>query len=305
MNNNLKQYAKEKLKKLDPEWVKMFELKEKEKEQNIKNIEKQQQEQQKEIERQKKEEEKLAQEEKKREEDNATLNDIKKSIEELSVVVKELTDKQPDIINNVLKEELPAIDEEKIIAGIINGMPRPKAGRDGQDAVIDYEKIKNDVLKDMPIPKDGKDGKDGEVIETTKLVKEVITKIKELPEKERIDISHLKNSQQILGVMGKLNKLDMSDLRWHGAGLGKVTTDATLTGSGTPDDPLKAVGGSGMTIETPTGDVDGVNMTYTVLRVPKYIIVDGINYFEGQGYSIVGLIITTDLPPTGFIRSIS
>lgn len=61
--------------------------------------------------------------------------------------------------------------------------------------------------------------------------------------------------------------------------------------------------GSGITFETPTGTVDGSNNIFTVLNTPKYIIVDGVTYFENNGYTIVGLTITTSVPPTGFIRS--
>lgn len=62
-------------------------------------------------------------------------------------------------------------------------------------------------------------------------------------------------------------------------------------------------GGSGFTKETPVGDVDEVNTTFTVTTTPVYIVIDGATYFEGAGYSIVGLTLTTDIPPTNFIRS--
>lgn len=65
----------------------------------------------------------------------------------------------------------------------------------------------------------------------------------------------------------------------------------------------KFSGGSGITFETPTGTVNGTNVTFTVTNVPKFIIVDGVSYFEGQGYSRATLTLTTDIAPAGFIRS--
>lgn len=67
-------------------------------------------------------------------------------------------------------------------------------------------------------------------------------------------------------------------------------TAAKLVGGGVP--------------ETPTGDVDGVNDTFTVTRTPLYININGLNYYENSGYTLSGLTITLDsvlIPPTGSI----
>lgn len=60
-------------------------------------------------------------------------------------------------------------------------------------------------------------------------------------------------------------------------------------------------GGSGSTISIPTGTVNGVNTTFTASATPLYIVIDGVTYFENDGYIRVGLVITTVVPPTGFI----
>lgn len=62
-------------------------------------------------------------------------------------------------------------------------------------------------------------------------------------------------------------------------------------------------GGSGITMETPTGSVNGVNVTYTVTSAPQWIVVDGITYFENFGYTRVGLTLTISTPPVSYIRS--
>ena len=63
-------------------------------------------------------------------------------------------------------------------------------------------------------------------------------------------------------------------------------------------------GSGGLNIETPSGTVDGVNTSFVATVTPLYIIIDGVTYFQGQGYSLAGLNITTDIAPVGFIRSV-
>lgn len=59
----------------------------------------------------------------------------------------------------------------------------------------------------------------------------------------------------------------------------------------------------GVRIETPVGTVDGANLTFTAYKVPKWVCVDGVNYFENNGYTYSGKTITLTIAPTGFIRS--
>ena len=60
----------------------------------------------------------------------------------------------------------------------------------------------------------------------------------------------------------------------------------------------------GVRVETPTGTVDGANLTFTAYKTPKWIVVDGVQYFENNGYTLSGKQITTSVAPVGFIRSI-
>ena len=60
-------------------------------------------------------------------------------------------------------------------------------------------------------------------------------------------------------------------------------------------------GGAGTNFETPSGNLG--QTSFTVLNTPKYIVSDGVTYFAGNGYSLVGLNITMDIAPTGFIKS--
>lgn len=62
---------------------------------------------------------------------------------------------------------------------------------------------------------------------------------------------------------------------------------------------------SGLSVETPSGAVNGVNTSFTVLNTPSFITINGLVQTEGEDYTIVGLAITTtNPPPTGsLIRS--
>lgn len=56
--------------------------------------------------------------------------------------------------------------------------------------------------------------------------------------------------------------------------------------------------------ETPTGTVNSSNVTFTVSATPKAIIADGATYFENAGFSLSGLTVTMDVPPSQYIRAI-
>lgn len=61
-------------------------------------------------------------------------------------------------------------------------------------------------------------------------------------------------------------------------------------------------GGGGITFETPSENVNGTNKIFTGFSIPKYIVVDGVTYFENNGYTRSGLTVTTEIAPVGFIR---
>lgn len=68
---------------------------------------------------------------------------------------------------------------------------------------------------------------------------------------------------------------------------------------------LSPLGAGGLSVETPTGTVDGANVTFTVSDDPLFVVVDGLIRVEGQGYTFTGGTITVDAlaPPVQYIRS--
>lgn len=73
---------------------------------------------------------------------------------------------------------------------------------------------------------------------------------------------------------------------------GVITSTGSLCGSG-----------GGVTVETPTGAVNGSNTSYTVTATPKWIVSDGITYFENNGYTLSGLTVTMTSAPTLYIKA--
>lgn len=84
-----------------------------------------------------------------------------------------------------------------------------------------------------------------------------------------------------------------------GSGPYTITTDVA------PFNFIRSVYGSGFTISTPTGSVNGSNVTFVAAAIPLYVISDNQTYFENNGYTRSGLTITMDAAPFNFIRVIS
>ncbi len=56
--------------------------------------------------------------------------------------------------------------------------------------------------------------------------------------------------------------------------------------------------GSTLATETPSGTVDGINTSFTVVNVPDFIVSDNRLFTDGNGYTRVGLSITFDVAPS-------
>lgn len=113
------------------------------------------------------------------------------------------------------------------------------------------------------------------------------------------EIKRLKGSERI-----STKDIDMSDLRWHGGGLSRVTTDSTLTGSGTTANPLSVVSSGSFTgsQEKSTTVPNSVLQTFAFTHTPKVIFWNGMFQTLTDDYTVSGLSITftgTNIPVTG------
>ena len=122
------------------------------------------------------------------------------------------------------------------------------------------------------------------VIEKTEVIKEVSKKltvedIKGAVSKKELDIEKKNILDGMVKIDGRIKAVDM---RWHGGGLSKVSTDTTLTGNGTLSSPLSVVGGSGsfsglqeQSLTTPNGST----RTFAFTHTPKMIFWGGALQF--------------------------
>jgi len=153
----------------------------------------------------------------------------------------------------------------------------------------------------------GKPGKDAEpvdIMEIAMLAASLIPRKVEEPEVENPEDEEeemkeiIARVQEALGIDEKWKKMTNEMASYRNQLAGKVYgRDTWARGGG------GSSGGTSVSIETPAGAVNAVNTTYTVTATPLWVTADGIQYFEGAGYSIVGLTITMDVPPSQYIRA--
>ena len=143
------------------------------------------------------------------------------------------------------------------------------------------------------------------VIERIETIKEVfrerpidVSMVKGAVSKKELSESTKKIESGMEFVEGRIKLIDQ---RWRGGGLSKVSTDSTLTGSGTPSSPLSVIGGGGSTTfytETPLGLINGSNMVYTTLNPIGTIVTFAIDqtFIHPVQYTYTGNTITFTSP---------
>lgn len=162
-----------------------------------------------------------------------------------------------------------------------------KDGRDGRDGRDGIDGVDG---------KDGKDGKMGMIDEAT--IAYLEDKIKQIEERQPTQQGRVGWGAHPLIVKDGVTTID------------KVTrvisfgNNLTATRSADGTVTVNATAGSGVTVETPTGSVNGSNASFTVSDVPKWVVADGITYFDGAGYTYGALTITMDVAPSQYIRAI-
>ncbi len=191
---------------------------------------------------------------------------------DLSFIRKFTAIKQPEKPKNrpligdyVLKfKEKPQVDSPETIVAKINASSK---------------KISSDVIEGLMTPAD------------------VVEEIKNLKGNDRIDVSHIRNGEQLARLA---QKMDMNDMRWHGGGLSSVIHDTSLTGSGTVDSPLSVVATpTGITIIAVAGTIDDSNMSFTSASQPTLLVINGMIYQKTAGaitWTYVAGTITLSIP---------
>lgn len=146
-------------------------------------------------------------------------------------------------------------------------------------------------------------------------------KLETLTGDERLSAKYISGLEDIISkLIAENQKLSGSVTSYQGRGGGNVEvfSSGTKVGSGQGIDfgsgftvthngssaQVSIASGSGVTVETPSGTVNGSNKTFTVTATPKWIVSDGIVYFENAGYTLSGLTVTMTSEPGQYIRAI-
>lgn len=169
-------------------------------------------------------------------------------------------------------------------------------GDDGETPVrgIDYWTeadrlgIIQDVLTRIRQPKDGKDA-----VITTQLILDAIDTLPE--EKKPLTRAEMEGFKQTISVLSH-----QIGMRGGGGDTVVAGSGVTITNNSSGNKVISATSG-GVSFETPP-ETSGT--TFTVVNTPIYIIVTGVVYFEGLGYSYLPGTITLDFDLSdGWIKS--
>lgn len=248
--------------------------------------------------------------------------------EEFTTAFKALNDyvkKVRDTLVEINKKDLERI--ESSLTSSVKGV-ETKTG----DAIAKLKSEIDDILSNVRLTheamvaeaqakldavRDGEDGKDGMDADEEEIVKMVLSQIPKpeqtdlVPIEEKIEALDKKVSSirtapligpsrgvylYINGVKkGLINALDIV-----GSGVATSVVNGLLTIT------ITGGAGNGVNIETPSGTVNGTNLSFNVSNEPKYIIVDGVSKFVTTHYTYSGGTITllADNSPSQFIRSV-
>lgn len=228
--------------------------------------------------------------------------------EELNVLEDKIDANHEDVcmkIEEVKKMEVPAghtPTKEELTEIIQPLIPKVKNGEDYILTEADKKEIASKITPTVV----------EKIVEKTEVIKEVpivtenvveVAKHK-TPEQLRDDFESLKGDER-LKIEAIKDLTEKLDELWKEIRKPKSLGGSVISGGVTRKivEDLISQAGGGYTVETPTGDVDSSNTTFTVTAEPVYIISDGITYFDGAGYTYAALTITLDSPPTQYIRS--
>jgi len=233
-------------------------------------------------------------------EEAVTMNELKKAVEAMLAFSVKLQNKTEAELKTIAQSVDIAISRlEKSNEGVtIEGISKIQGQIDASmssmmaehEAMISEAQARIDAVKNGKDGKDGKNGKDGKDGKNGKDGKDG---------KEGPAGRVTSPSRGFFLKVGGAKKGITSEVNFVGSGVAYTEVNGVPT--------LTFTGGSGATaVETPTGTVNGVNLSFTVANTPLYIIVDGISRFETIHYTLSGLNVTllADNQPSQYIRSV-
>lgn len=170
-------------------------------------------------------------------------------------------------------------DEQVIIRAVLSKIRQPKDGKS-----VDEEKIVRSVLSRLPVPKDGEAGKGAE-IDMEALTGQVLAAIKSLKgQKDKsIGLQDIDGLEERLSQMQLTAQQRRSGFNFNGQ---FYRFEELMRGAGGS--------GGGLSLLTATGTIDDSNKVFTFASTPTIVVVNGANYRDGHGVSIVTTTATLD-----------
>lgn len=168
---------------------------------------------------------------------------------------------------------------------------RGEKGEDGVTPTIPIEEIVSRVTAQLMIPMDGKDGKDA------------VFDYEELKKRVQKELGKVK-VEDIEGLNPALEKMLKNYGAYiHGGGdTVAAGTNVTITTNSAGSKVISAASGSG-SWSTPPETPNGSTTVFTVAATPPTdVVADGIQFYDGVGYTYAGSQITFDNPPTQYVR---
>ena len=217
----------------------------------------------------------------------------------------------------VLKQVLAI--EEKIVANNrkaveeLRGLTKTLGGELKSTSVANFTKVKDlfvtQISKALKEQENGmnfiydkiRNLKSGKDADETKIIQNVLAQIK-LPKQKEVILDTPEEIRNKLETLQNDERLDKNAVK----GLEELIKELREAIEARPLGGQGGVLNVGVRFETPTGTIDEVNTIFYVNKAPKYIVVDGVSYFENNGYTrsgTAGRTLTLSVPPRGFIRS--
>ncbi len=170
-------------------------------------------------------------------------------------------------VSSLGKSTKPSLSERAGMLATIKGAP-PQKGEDGKTPIrgVDYftpediATIKQELLN-------------------PRFIADMIKEMQKLPESERLDVSGIRNFQSFVY---KGTKYGMHEMM-HGGGPTLVAgSNITLTSNTNGTTTIAASAGA-FTILSATGTINDVNVTFTFVSLPSFLVINGTVYQQAGG----------------------
>lgn len=261
---------------------------------------------------------------------------MREPLDELELLLDEVAEKPVDLIEVYRERVEQTLAELELVISYVRSLrpekgekgdtgeqgpvgPTGPAGMDGEDGKTPSQEALLALIRPLiPKVRDGKDGAKGPMgargadadpaavvplvlsqlnLNKDDITQEVITLIKD---KKLLSKAHIKGLDE--EISSYRNQLALKQAGQHGGGdTVEAGTNITITATTDGKKRIDATGGVG-TWSTPPETPDGTTTVFTVTAEPTDVVADGIQMFDGVGYTYAALQITFTNAPSLYVR---